>query len=152
MTGPTRSRDAASEARTAGGRPQPSGVPAACTLEAAGARERIAAWRQLASRAQLGVSDSPGAVTVTYQDLPGIAGELRRLADAERQCCPFLSFEVTRSPGQAITLAITASPQADPATATGLGELASLFTQAGSSSGGKQALDGGAPGPGAVTW
>lgn len=113
----------------------PAGVPAACTLDAASARDRVAAWRQLASRAQLGVSHSPGAVTVTYRDLPGVAGELQRLAGAERQCCPFLSFEVTRSPGQEITLTITASPAADPATVTGLDQLVSLFTQAGTPSG-----------------
>lgn len=113
-------------------RPGPVHVPAACTLDETGARHRIADWQRLARRAQLEASRQPGgAVELTYRDLPGVTRELRRLADAEARCCPFLTFTVTAEAGQPVTLRIAACPQADPGVAADLDQLASMFSQAG---------------------
>jgi hypothetical protein len=68
-------------------------IGAACTLDAAGLRERLAAWRELRTRA-VSVDEIPGGIRLA---LPGDGPleEVMRLVEAESECCPFYRFTVT---------------------------------------------------------
>ena len=68
-------------------------IGAACTLDAAGLRERLAAWRELRTRA-VAVDDVPGGIRLGLpSDEP--MEEVMRLVAAESECCAFYRFAIT---------------------------------------------------------
>jgi hypothetical protein len=78
---------------------EPRGVlPIACTLGPADGAQRIDAWRRLGKDFGLGREGEVGEITIRFSDAPGVKRELERLVAAERICCPFLSWTVTRTP------------------------------------------------------
>jgi MerR family transcriptional regulator, copper efflux regulator len=79
-----------------GPKPRPSlgdDVPVACTLEPGERAERLAGWRALLGDDR---ALGPGRYLL---DAGTDLGELGRLVEAERACCPFLSFTLTVDAG-----------------------------------------------------
>lgn len=70
-------------------------LPIACTLTATDGVARLARWRALAD-ARLSVRRTPDQLIVLYRVQPGIHKELQELVAAERECCSFAEWEVTR--------------------------------------------------------
>jgi ABC-type phosphonate transport system ATPase subunit len=75
--------------------PQFDELPLACTLEATDGAARLARWRAL-SDARLSVRRTPDQLIVRYRSQRGVQQELEALVAAERQCCSFADWEVTR--------------------------------------------------------
>jgi hypothetical protein len=88
---------------------RPAELPIACTLGAADGVVRLAQWRAL-SDARSNVRRSPGEVVVRYEPRCGLYEELESLVAAERECCAFAEWEVTRDP-ENVVLRIRADPQ-----------------------------------------
>jgi hypothetical protein len=82
----------------------------ACSLDAAGQKQRLADWRALLAEA---VEREERADGVRYSFVGGhdLESRLRTLAAAEKKCCAFLDFNVTRL-GAEIKMTVTASPEA----------------------------------------
>lgn len=85
-------------------------IPPACTLSAADSRTRQADWTQLLERAAVTLTPVEGGTRIALAPLAGVRAELDRLVAAERECCPFLDFEVEETGG---VLAVTIPAQAD---------------------------------------
>src|SRR5919106_1609018 len=69
---------------------------ATCSLSPDALSERRGAWRSLTAQA-LDRRVEPGRVLSTYPKAPEIARSLARLVEAEKDCCPFLEFDVRES-------------------------------------------------------
>jgi hypothetical protein len=85
-------------------------IPIACSLSATDARTRIADWKHLLDRAAVTRTPVEGGTRVALAPLDGVREELGRLLAAERECCPFLDFELEDSEG---VLAVTIPAEAD---------------------------------------
>jgi hypothetical protein len=85
-------------------------VPAACSLSATDARTRKADWQRLIERAVVTRTPVEGGTRVALAPLDGVRAELERLVAAERECCPFLDFELDEADG---VLAVTIPAEAD---------------------------------------
>jgi hypothetical protein len=70
--------------------------PAACRLSPNALSERGGAWRSLMAEA-LHRRVEPGRVLGTYPNRPEIAQSLAQLVEAEKDCCPFLEFDIRES-------------------------------------------------------
>lgn len=70
-------------------------LPLACTLVAADGAGRLARWRAL-SDARVGVQRMPDQLVVRYRPQPEVAHELEALVLAERECCSFADWQLTR--------------------------------------------------------
>jgi hypothetical protein len=68
---------------------------AACSLAPGALGNRVDEWRSLTAQA-LHREVEPGRVLSTYPNTPEIAGRVAELIDAEKECCPFLQFDVQR--------------------------------------------------------
>jgi hypothetical protein len=86
-------------------------LPLACTLDAADGADRSRRWRQLTAEAAPVARRTGGRLEVRYQPGPGVLDELRALAAAESECCPFVAWAVTEQAGQP-TLVVSAPPDA----------------------------------------
>jgi hypothetical protein len=82
----------------------------ACSLDALGQKQRLADWRALLADA---VRREERADGVRYSFLGGddLESRLRTLAAAEKTCCAFLDFNVSRA-GDEIKMTVTARPEA----------------------------------------
>jgi hypothetical protein len=69
--------------------------PLACTLAAADGAARLGRWRAL-SDARLSVRRLPDQLVVRYRSHRGVQQELETLVAAERECCSFADWQVTR--------------------------------------------------------
>jgi hypothetical protein len=87
-------------------------LPLACTLGPIDGADRSRRWRQLAADAAPAARRTEGRLEVRYQPGPGVLDELRALAAAEGECCPFVVWAVTEQAGDP-TLVVSA-PAADP--------------------------------------
>jgi|SRR5579875_599081 len=87
----------------------PDELPIACTLDAADATERLGRWRAL-SDGRLNVRQHPGEVVVSYRARRGVYEELESLVAAERECCGFADWQVTRE-SESVVLRIRAEAQ-----------------------------------------
>ncbi|HEV3471876.1 MAG TPA: hypothetical protein VG408_01545 [Actinomycetota bacterium] len=67
--------------------------PNGCTLEATEMVERIAAWREISSKA-ISRDVAPDRITSVYPSDPDIVRRLRALIEAEAECCTFLRFTI----------------------------------------------------------
>jgi hypothetical protein len=70
-------------------------LPIACTLGATDGAARLARWRAL-SAARLTAQRTPDQLIVLYRSQRGVYEEFEALAAAERECCSFAEWEVTR--------------------------------------------------------
>jgi hypothetical protein len=66
---------------------------ATCSLSPNALSERGGAWRSLMAQA-LHRRVEPGRVLSTYPNGPEIARSLAQLVEAEKDCCPFLEFDI----------------------------------------------------------
>jgi hypothetical protein len=66
---------------------------ATCSLAPGALGNRVDEWRSLTAQA-LHREIGPGRVLSTYPNNPDIARGFAELIDAEKECCPFLQFDV----------------------------------------------------------
>src|SRR3954453_23035083 len=71
-------------------------LPVACTLGPSEGMRRLVEWRQVMSSASVGRDLAGGKLTLRFRDEPTVAEELARLVAAERNCCAFLGWRLTR--------------------------------------------------------
>lgn len=88
---------------------RPEELPIACTLGPADGAVRMARWRAL-SDARLDVRREPGEVVILHESRRGVHEELESLVAAERECCGFAEWEVTRA-SENVVLRIRAEAQ-----------------------------------------
>jgi hypothetical protein len=69
---------------------------ASCSLSPNELSERGGAWRSLMAQA-LHRRVEPGRVLGTYPNRPEIAQSLAQLVEGEKDCCPFLEFDIRES-------------------------------------------------------
>ena len=80
-------------------------LPIACTLGADDGRQRIEEWRDVVRRFGTGSRREPGRLTLAFGNDASVGEELGRLVSAERDCCAFLGWELTRTDnGWALTV------------------------------------------------
>lgn len=84
--------------------PQPQ---IACTLSQQDVRQRVERWQTLAVRAGGHAARTDRGLRLTFSAGPGVAAELEKLAELERDCCAFASWSVT-SAGDLIVLDVAA--------------------------------------------
>ncbi|MFG3041974.1 hypothetical protein ACGFYZ_34270 [Streptomyces sp. NPDC048330] len=71
-------------------------APATCTLPTAERPPRVAEWDALfARRLRSAARTGPLALRLEWEPLPETAEKVRELADRERGCCSFFSFDTT---------------------------------------------------------
>ena len=80
----------------------------ACTLNPGDRHERRRRWLALTDRALAERSPTAGGVRLVFSAAAGVEEELLALAELERDCCAFASFDVTAS-GDLVTLDVTSS-------------------------------------------
>lgn len=80
----------------------------ACTLTPAEQPERRRRWLALTGRALAERTPTADGVRLVFSAAPGVQEELRALAELERDCCGFASFDVTAA-GNRVTLDVTSS-------------------------------------------
>jgi hypothetical protein len=71
----------------------------ACSLSSPELAERIREWGEVASRATSRHVDK-GRIVSTYPLDSQLLLQLRRLIEAEAECCPFMQFSVEEGPDQ----------------------------------------------------
>jgi hypothetical protein len=86
-------------------------LPLACTLTPTEGRDRIQEWRTLFRQFGAGRDEVAGRLTLHFRDAPGVAVELAKLVEAERQCCAFLEWHLERI-GEIWTLRISGAEDA----------------------------------------
>jgi hypothetical protein len=84
-------------------------APIACTLEGPERAARGRDWEALRARARLGEHRTETTLTTVWRRDEGVQAEVERLVAAERECCGFLSFELTIG-DDSVTL-VTAFPE-----------------------------------------
>jgi hypothetical protein len=78
----------------------------ACSLTTDELPERRRRWRALTDRALAERTTIPAGVRLSFRPEPGVEEELVALAELERDCCGFASFDVNASPDR-VTLDVT---------------------------------------------
>lgn len=104
---------------SAGGQAGP--MPVACALSSAGLAARSSRWEQLAARAMSGRAETADGLRLCFRLEPGAEDELRALAAAESECCPWAAWTVREDAGQLVLDVRSAS-------AEGIAALHSMFT------------------------
>jgi hypothetical protein len=89
----------------------PETEPIACALSPNELRDRSEGWQSLSDRALVDVSQETGRLTARYRAEKGIATRLAELIEAERECCPFLHFEVAHQE-EIVSVVLTYPPEA----------------------------------------
>jgi hypothetical protein len=84
-------------------------LPVACALGSGDGAERLRRWHALAGKSPPRARRSGNRVEVRWQLDAHDAAELAALVDAERACCSFLSWAVSRE-GTRSVLTVTADP------------------------------------------
>ena len=84
----------------------------ACSLSGREQADR-AIWLERLNERAVGVSSRPDGVTFTFALADDTEADVRALAAAEAQCCPFLSLEVERLRDR-IELVVSGPPEARP--------------------------------------
>lgn len=84
---------------------QPSETPMTCTLTAADLEDRQQAWFKVGKHI-VASTTIPGGLSFDFADASGLAESLTELVRLEAECCAWMSFALTPSPG-GIRLAIT---------------------------------------------
>jgi hypothetical protein len=84
-------------------------APIACSLDGPDRAVRGREWEALRERARLGEHRTETTLTTVWRRDEGVQAEVERLLAAERECCAFLSFELTIG-DDSVTL-VTAFPE-----------------------------------------
>jgi hypothetical protein len=95
-------------------------TPIACTLTPGALATRAGRWRAIITRAMTGRTQTASGLRLTFRAVTGAEAELRGLAAAEQECCPWASWRVHAEDGR-LSLTIRA------ATADGAATLHSMF-------------------------
>lgn len=90
---------------------EPVQLPIACTLSGASLAERAAWLRRLGDAALIEGARRGDRLELRFR--PEAADDLRELVRAERECCPFLSFERCERDGE-LRLTVAGSAEAGP--------------------------------------
>jgi len=77
-------------------------VPVACALAPADLAAQAGRWEQLAARAMTGRTQTAHGLRISFRLQPGAEDELRELAAAENQCCPWAEWAVETSAQQIV--------------------------------------------------
>lgn len=82
-----------------------------CSLDPIAMAKRAMAWRRV-NKARIEWRREDGRSTSLYAGRPGVADDLQRLVDLERECCGFLTFTL-RPEGENVRLDVEA-PESSP--------------------------------------
>jgi|SRR5262252_10301866 len=74
----------------------------ACSLTRTELEETGSAWQKLFRLSLVSRDEAPGGLRLVFH--PGSAGALRDLIDIERECCPWITFELE---GASVTMTST---------------------------------------------
>jgi hypothetical protein len=77
----------------------------ACSLDAGGQRERLAEWAELLGNASASAPTADGSC-YSFAASDELEQQIQALAAAEKECCSFLDFEISRRAGT-IELTVT---------------------------------------------
>ena len=80
----------------------------ACSLERAELADRQDRWLQLGERAGVDLLTTENGLRLLFRAAPGVEGELRQLAELERDCCAFAQWSV-HTRGEEVVLDVTAT-------------------------------------------
>ena len=83
-----------------------------CSLRPGDFDQRTEAWRGLLAERILTREPTQEGCVLTLSDGPGVAAAVRRLADAERECCPWMSVRVIE--GDVVTVELSSSTTGGP--------------------------------------
>ena len=97
-------------------------VPVACTLSSAGLATRSLRWEQLVARAMTGRAETGDGLRLCFRPEPGAGDELRALAAAESECCPWAAWAVREDAAGQLELDVRS------ASADGITALHGMFT------------------------
>lgn len=75
-------------------------APVACTLDGGALADREREWQALLTGALRSSRVVDGGVELRLRDAAGVEDHARRLAEAERGCCPWFDTAITREPAQ----------------------------------------------------
>jgi hypothetical protein len=88
-------------------------APIACTLTGAEMRVRRGTILDSMHSAVLDVTTLPLGYAYRFEPTSEVLGQLSRLIDLERQCCPFLTFKIiVEADQQPICLEVSGPPEA----------------------------------------
>ena len=90
----------------------------ACSLSGADMAKRAWRWSRLRARAGRGRAVTETGLCLRFGDEPGVERELRRLAELERACCAFATWDVERRDGGLVLDIGAASPEGRAAVRT----------------------------------
>jgi hypothetical protein len=86
-------------------------VPVACSLGFVGLAAQARRWERLTNQAMTEREETASGLRLRFRAEPGVEKELRRLADAENQCCSWATWTVrtevvleVRSAGEGIAV------------------------------------------------
>ncbi len=82
----------------------------ACSLEKADLARRQDRWLQLGERAGVDLLTTENGLRLLFRAAPGVEGELRQLAELERDCCAFAEWSV-HTHGEEAVLDVTAESE-----------------------------------------
>jgi hypothetical protein len=82
----------------------------ACSLDAVEQQQRLGDWSMLLAEG-VGREETPDGVRYRFLGGDDLEERVRKLAAAEKECCPFLDFDIVRT-GQEIELGVSAPPEA----------------------------------------
>ncbi|HZN88070.1 MAG TPA: hypothetical protein VFB44_03775 [Thermoleophilaceae bacterium] len=97
-------------------------LPISCTLGPSDGAERRRRWEALADAGAASARRSGHRLEVRYRAEPGVRDELEALAAAERDCCSFVTWDVSRDRDEAVL-----HVRADPGSPSDLDAIAILF-------------------------
>lgn len=85
----------------------------ACSLASADMTAQVSRWQRLAVRSMTERTETADGLRICFRPDPGVEGELRELAAAETDCCPWAAWTVNavghtvvlevRSQGEGVT-------------------------------------------------
>jgi hypothetical protein len=90
----------------------------ACSLQGADMAKRGRRWSRLRARAGRGRAVTETGLCLRFGDEPGVERELRLLAELERACCAFATWDVGRREGDLVLDIGAASPEGRAAVRT----------------------------------
>jgi hypothetical protein len=91
----------------------------ACSLGAADLAARRDRWLQLGERAGVDLLTTQNGLQLLFRAAPGVEGELRQLAELERDCCAFAEWFV-QTRGEELVLDVTADSEVGIAAVQGM--------------------------------
>src|SRR2546423_8969889 len=101
--------------------------PIACSLDAFARGTRRERWLVLGSRALVRIDTTERGLRLVFASEPGVETEVMELAELERECCAFVSWDVTTT-GYRVVLDVSGDGDAVPAVHGMFGPLREVLT------------------------